>query len=443
MVYFNTHFYFKNYITKNIILIIYNMNNGVLFFKQKENIIKETFDTMNLMNEYTTDSNELLQDYSEAIDRSDQSNPLKNKNIKIQLKPDNSDPLTEFGYVNNVGVLRPYMDNVDYRSTTWGKYGCPSYLSTVSVPETPVKLNKNNLYEIETDPKLINMIFPMIPGQACGFEGENVYVDNIGDINNYTTEYKGVFTSTEPNVDDNSNLFNYDLCKTRAIDEGMRYFGLNNYDTSMTNSQCVVSNDINTFKESVMDGNIVYTSASVESAVDGIPDLKSIIFVIYPTKIFLRKFINNAWQITQTLIEYNTDSSDQCYNNGTFNVNDSDFVATWGGNCNADGYTVDPNNMSSYLSNAYDNKMYGELLPSLSYTIGTDGLGSNIDDVAYGCPKDFSISYKCGNVTKNTNMGGETWGQNVVLDCNDEYRACMTLLMITDCLLYTSDAADE
>ena len=83
MVYFNTYFYFKNYITKNIILIIYNMNNGVLFFKQKENIIKETFDTMNLMNEYTTESNELLQDYSEAIDRSNLNNPLKNKNLRI------------------------------------------------------------------------------------------------------------------------------------------------------------------------------------------------------------------------------------------------------------------------------------------------------------------------------------------------------------------------
>jgi len=140
------------------------MNNGILFFKQKENIIKETFDTMNLMNEYTNDSNELLQYYSEAIDRSDESNPLKNKNINIQLKPEDSDPISEFGYVNNVGVLRPYIDNVDYRSTTWGKYGCPSYLSTTNVPETPVKLNKNNLYEIETDPKLINMIFPMIPG---------------------------------------------------------------------------------------------------------------------------------------------------------------------------------------------------------------------------------------------------------------------------------------
>jgi hypothetical protein len=103
------------------------------------------------------------------------------------------------------------------------------------VSKTPVKLNKNNLFEIETDPKLINVIFPMIPGQACGFEGESIYVDSIGDINDYNTEYKGSFSTTNnvSNVDNNSALFNYDLCKTRAIDQGMRYFGLNNYNQNM------------------------------------------------------------------------------------------------------------------------------------------------------------------------------------------------------------------
>jgi hypothetical protein len=412
-----------------------NIKEGILFKKKKETIKKEGFDLMNLMNEYDTSNDELLKDYSEAINRTDEANPLKNKNIKIELDPAGSNPINEFGYVNNVGVLRPYMDKVDYRSTTWGKNGCPTFLSTTNVPKTAVKLNKNNLFEIETDPKLINIIFPMIPGQACGFEGENIYVNNIGDLDDYTTEYQGSYSASVPNVDDNSTSYNFDLCKTRAIDTGMRYFGLNNYNTSMTNSECVVSNDMSDFNQSIMSGNIVYTSSSVTSLVDTQPTQPILIIYIFGAEVRLCKIINDAWTLTQILVTYNTQETDECYNNGTFNVND--IQATWGGNCNSQGYNVQPNNVISYILNNYNNQMNNSIfkiipIPRIYYQIGTDGLGTNIGDVAYGCPKNFSLNYKCGSTSKTENMGGETWGQSADINCETEFNGCLSILIMTD-----------
>ena len=433
MVYFNTYFCFKNYITKNIILINYNMkiNQGILYRKKKEKIKKEGFDLMSQVDDYDNNTDELLKDYSEAINRIDVKNPLKNKNIKIELNANDSDPFTEFGYVNNVGVLRPYMENVDYRSTTWGKNGCPTNLSTTNVPKTNVKLNKNNLFEIETSPKLINMIFPMIPGQACGYEGENIYVDSIGDLNDYSTEYKGAFTSTIPNVDNGSNLYNFDLCKTRAIDEGMRYFGLNNYNKSLTNSQCVVSNDISNFQQSILSGNIVYSSSSVSSAIIG--EIPLLLIHIFGSEFRIYKVVNNWWSEPIILASYNTEKTDECYNNGTFNIDEVE--ATWGGNCNSEGYNVQPDNILNYIHDIYRDQTNNLLkLPntSLSYQIGTNGFKENIEDVAYGCGKNFSLKYSCGNIPKTQEILGESWLQYGSIDCSKEFASCLAILIITD-----------
>ena len=407
------------------------ITDGILFKTKKEGFANNL---LSEMEDYDKNTNELLQDYSEAINRTDVKNPLKNKNIKIELS-DDSETFSEFGYVNNVGILRPYMENVDYRSTTWGKNGCPTYLSTTNVPKTRVKLNKNNLFEVETDPKLINMVFPMIPGQACGFEGENIYVDSIGELKDYTTEYKGIYSHSPniSNVDNNSNLFNYDLCKTRAIDQGMRYFGLNNYDENITNSQCVVTNNINDFNQSIMSGNIVYTSASVPPLHDGVPEKPMLFIYVLGSELRVHKVINNIWALTQILATYNTDPNDECYNNGTFNVND--IEATWGFICNQSGYSVLQNNMVDTIRESYHYR-YGNdnnnVTSNYIYTIGTNNLGKNIDDVAYGCGKDFSMSYKCGNVSKIVNEEPESYGKKVELDCKNEYNNCVSILLITD-----------
>lgn len=426
MVYFSTYFYFKNYITKIIILININMEikDGILFNKKKE--------SFNLINEDNKSNDELLTYYSETVSRIGSNNSLKNKNIKINLIPDDSEPINEFGYVNNVGVLRPYMNNVDYRTTTWGKYGCPTYLSTSNVSNTPVKLNSNNLYEIETDPTLINTMIPMIPGQACGFEGENIYVNSIGDLKNYTTNYKGSYISNLPNVDDDSNLFNYDLCKTRAIDQGKRFFGLNKFDKVMMNSHCVVSNNIDDFKQSVMEGNIVYTSSVIPAIDFNTTNVNQILIEVNTTQLSLYRSINRKWVLTKILATYNTNETDECYNSGTFSIND--IHATWGGNCNARGRNVPPDNALPYITNSYKlNSNNGKnIISSFNYQIGTDGRGYNIKDAAFGCPKNFSINYKCGNVTKTNNIKGESWGKNVAIDCLNEYNKCKCVLVITD-----------
>jgi hypothetical protein len=185
-----------------------------------------------------------------------------------------------------------------------------------------------------------------------------------------------------------------------------------------------------------MEGNIVYTSSSVTSLVNTQPSDAILLIYIFGAEVRLCKVINGAWTLTQILATYNTQETDECYNNGTFNVND--IQATWGGNCNSQGFNVQPNNVVSYIVNNYNAKINSfsmfKFIPvtNLFYNIGTNGVGNNLQDVAYGCPKNFSINYKCGNAAKSENMPGETWSENANINCGAEFTNCMSILIITD-----------
>ena len=94
-------------------------------------------------------------------------------------------------------------------------------------------------------------------------------------------------------------------------------------------------------------------------------------------------------------------------------------TATYGENCN---YTRGPQGQSYYVptGNAYEH-VQSTLNNTDTYTIGR-GFSN---DVAPGCPKGFTSSYKCGNgATKLVDIAGEAGGKLVKFDCSNEMNKC-------------------
>lgn len=107
-------------------------------------------------------------------------------------------------------------------------------------------------------------------------------------------------------------------------------------------------------------------------------------------------------------------------------INSSDSVATWGYNCNSmknskgAPYNVPIGNVTDKVKSVIEKKW------SASYLVGGDG-----NDPAYGCRKNFSVNYKCGNgVTKSINRSGEAGGQTAVFNCRNESKKCSYFLRV-------------
>ena len=106
------------------------------------------------------------QDYYDRIDPV--KNPYLNQNICLSNGP--------CGYVTNHGVFKwyPADNNVTYNNTA-GKNGCPSTAYVKVDGEGDV--NAIGSMTTTTPPLLIGT--PMVSGQSCGYEGNNIYVDKM------------------------------------------------------------------------------------------------------------------------------------------------------------------------------------------------------------------------------------------------------------------------
>ena len=116
------------------------------------------------------------QDYYDRIDPV--KNSYLNQNICIGKPPVDGVKNTDdaCGYVTNQGVFKwyPADNNVTYNNTA-GKNGCPS-TAYVKV-NGEVDINAIGSMTTTTPPLLIGT--PMVSGQSCGYEGNNVYVDKM------------------------------------------------------------------------------------------------------------------------------------------------------------------------------------------------------------------------------------------------------------------------
>ena len=177
-----------------------NNNNDNSLVKESNNLLKTTNfasdeNTIANLKEQYIDSLEKYQEIMKKVANKNQNyldrvNPSKNKYLNKNIRIGNKTM-----YVTNQGVAKWYAGN---RDNTIGKNGCPKQNETIHVRNVPW----NSEYEkagatIPTNPPLITGD-PMVEGQACGNEGNNIYVNKLIP-NNVKTNYVGVYeTNNNP-----------------------------------------------------------------------------------------------------------------------------------------------------------------------------------------------------------------------------------------------------
>jgi len=192
---------------------------------------------------YETTIEDLNGNTTDYFNRIDPNNPYLGKNIVMGGNT---------MYVTQQGVAKWY-PSYNVFVETIGKNGCP----TNAPPDVvAVDLPWNSNYAnpgvtIPTNPPLITGT-PMVSGQSCGYEGTNVYVNQV--LNNPSSTYQGCFADNPSNplmtvVNYNSsgeNGYSYAQCEQAALDEGYSYFGLQDVDVASATGKCTISNNYNT-----------------------------------------------------------------------------------------------------------------------------------------------------------------------------------------------------
>jgi hypothetical protein len=193
---------------------------------------------------------ELLASISDSvtqnIDRVSENNSYLNKYIRF--------PTGEIYYVNKKGVAKRVENNTILDSIS-GKNGCPdaNYVE-ISIPWSPSYNIPGE--RIPTNPPLV-VGTPMKNSESCGFEGSNVYVNQMIGQPNLT--YKGcyqdnfespsmTFIGDSPTSADLTNpqgKYTFEQCQEAAIDRGYKFFALQNKNSTTGLGYCAASNRLN------------------------------------------------------------------------------------------------------------------------------------------------------------------------------------------------------
>lgn len=238
----------------------------------------------------------------------------------------------------------------------------------------------------------------------------NVYVNSMA--TNVKNKYLGCYADSDTRAMTGTaalsgQYVSFDQCKQSAIDSGYKYFGLQNFQSSNQTGWCAVSNDLTASTQ--YGKSIVYESVllwSTATAGEGN------YLQIDGSGMMVVKNVNGdlVWQSANA-------PADCVFNGGINDVN-----ATAGANCNGqNGWSVQNGNANDSLMN-YSNPI-GKSAANYIVEI-------NMQDVAYGCPKAFDISYKCGTTIKTGHIDGEAGGQNFLMDCTAEFNSCSFFLMV-------------
>lgn len=151
--------------------------------KQQEMISNLQSQYQTTLNEYQSLMAQIGQTTTNYVDRTTSSNPYLGKNIQFSSG--------EIFYVTNQGVAKKYDKNSI--SSTLGNNGCPGTTvninQEISGPFTPGAT-------LPTTPNLV-IGTPMVSGQSCGYEGENIYVNQI--VGTTNTNYLGCYADSSAN----------------------------------------------------------------------------------------------------------------------------------------------------------------------------------------------------------------------------------------------------
>ena len=201
----------------------------------------------------------------------------------------------------------------------------------------------------------------------------------------------------------------FDACQTYAVDNGYKYFGLQDYKEDGTAS-CSVSNDDTRLK--------IYGDASIN--VTAIPLWSSNTAGSDATS----AYISSTGQLVitnsgGTILWQSPNAPEDCVSGGNL-VLDS-LTATYGANCNDSGFSVQIGNATDKVKSAFTSANN----PSqFSFPINN----SSLDDPAKGCKKSWDASYQCGNVWKSSHIDYAE-GQNYIFDCSQEVSNCTFFLI--------------
>jgi hypothetical protein len=350
-----------------------------------------------LMLQYEQTQQAITEKSKNYVDRFNSNNPYLNKNVRLANGA--------IGYVTNQGEYKWYSSPELMKSTS-GKNGCPAEAQVIQVNVSSDNYNNPGSFLPTTPPLLVGSA--MTAEQACGNEGTNVYVNTL--LTDPATSYVGCFGDKEDRamgapLASGQNIYNYDTCRTAAIESGNRYFAVQNFQTDSQLGQCVVSNDLTTAEKYGPGDNI-----------------QSIALWSSNTSTGSMATLKNTGKLVVVSAESNPIFSSpnppaECSNGGNITL----LNATWGDGCAG----VSPNNAMDSLNKLMEQNVANRL--NYSYVVGTD-----MSDPSVGCKKSFNIAYQCGNEIKTGHIDGEAQGQNFLLDCRTESAACNFYLILQD-----------
>jgi hypothetical protein len=363
-------------------------------FKNKSNDLDDFNKLQSEFNILMTQYNELQQQIQDntmsSINRVSYNNPYLNKYL---LFTDGT-----IVYVTNQGIAKPFTSE-DIFNSVIGKNGCP--------PKDFIKLNIpwSSDYivgaKIPTNPSLI-VGSPMVSAQSCGNEGNNVYASKM--INNPTSSYVGCYNNNNQQIIDELGYTTFDNCENYAVNNGYKYFGLQNYQADGT-AQCMISNDLTNITKnedaSFLATPIPLWSSNTASGEQNIVQLQGTgQLVIQKTDGTIISEINSA--------------TTECTNWGTILIDS----ATFGGNCgNSIGNITNKVTSCNYKSNC-------------NIPISSANFEQSFSSE---CSKAFDIVYKCGGSLPITKNLANAEGQTMILDCNDYMQTtCQFYLLLED-----------
>ena len=166
------------------------------------------------------------------------TNPYLNQNVKFSTG--------QIAYVTNRGILKIYMNQTVFQNTS-GKNGCPTGTVNIDIPWSDRYIIPGTV--IPTRPTLITGT-PMQPGQSCGYEGENVFVNSLmtqdpssSYMNCYADNSSSpamTFIGGSPSSDSSGN-YSYQMCQQAAVNNGSAFFALQDVDLNSGLGYCAIS----------------------------------------------------------------------------------------------------------------------------------------------------------------------------------------------------------
>lgn len=343
-----------------------------------------------VLEQYNSSQAGYTNELNKYVQKANDKSSFQNKNISL------SDGKQY--YVNLQNVAKAFSTDTAY-SNTQSKNNCPAGITNIGVNTLP-----NNLI----------LGSNMNAGQSCGNEGINVYVNKVNA--NPQTAYLGCYkdSCTTPTMTALSNgnaIYDYDTCMKLAADNNSPYFALENMNPSTGLAKCNIGSNLSSIQQYGIaynvESNNVWNSETRGSG---------------PNTMIMKNDGNLIVQnnSSQQVVWSSSTAVPGCAGGGMIQPNS--FSGTYGINCTARGYKVNSDNASDAL-----NINFGST-PKSSWSLGINN--GVYGDPAWGCWKDFTASYSCGDNETKTVKGME--GGTAVFNCGASTKSCNFYLLLND-----------